>query len=205
MLVLKSIDKCVSCQRVANPNVLQYANQKQKNGSFNDVTIKAGAQTIAANRMILSCCSCFFEAMFDLEMKEKYQNPVQIRGVDGAAVKSVIDFMYSGEVKITSENVMELIAASDYLQVAEVKRFGFEFLESILSSENWFAVFRAAKLYENKHLQNQAYECVSNDFDDVAQTDEFKAFSKKNLVSFVSKLTRSQTKKESIFKGLVPT
>ena len=68
--------------------------------------------------------------MFDLETKEKYQNPVQIHGVDGAAVKSVIDFMYSGEVKITSENVMELIAASDYLQVDEVKRFCFEFLES---------------------------------------------------------------------------
>ena len=104
---LKPVDKCVTCQRVANPNVLQYANQKRNNGLFIDVTIKAGDQTIAANRLILSCCSPFFEAMFDLEMKEKYQNPVQIHEVDGAAVKSVVDFMYSGEVKITSENVME--------------------------------------------------------------------------------------------------
>ena len=144
MSVLKSVKKYVTCQRVTSPNVLEYAKEKRNNGFLNDITIKAGDQTIAANRMILSCCSPFFEAMFDLEMKEKYQNPVQIHGVDGAAVKSVVDFMYSGEVKITSENVMELIAASDYLQVAEVKQFCFEFLKSILSLDNWFAVYSAA-------------------------------------------------------------
>ena len=203
MSVLKPIDKYVTCQRVAYPNVLQYAKDKRNNGSFNDVTIEAGAQTITANRLILSCCSRFFEAMFDLEMKEKYQNPVQIHGVDGAAVKSVVDFMYSGEVKITSENVMELIAASDYLQVAEVKRFCFEFLESILSLENWFAVCSAAKLYESEYLLCQVYEYVSNNFDGMVQTDEFKTLPKNDLVSLISKIDRNQTKEESIFNGIV--
>ena len=201
--MLKSIDKCVTCQRVASPNVLQYANDKRNNGSFNDVTIEAGDQLIAANRLILSCCSRFFKAMFDLEMKEKYQNPVQIHEVDGAAVKSVIDFMYSGEVKITSENVMELIAASDYLQVAEVKRFCFEFLESILSSDNWFVVLGAAKLYESEYLLRHVYEYVSNNFDGMVQTDEFKTLPKNDLVSLISKINRNQTNEESIFNGIV--
>ena len=198
--MLKPHDDCIICLRMTSPNVLQYANDKRNNGSFNDVTIEAGDQTIAANRMILSCCSRFFEAMFDLEMKEKYQNPVQIHEVDGAAVKSVIDFMYSGEVKITSENVMELIAASDYLQVAEVKRFCFEFLESILSSENWFAVYSAAKLYESEHLLSHVCEYVSNNFDDVVQTDEFKSLPMHDLVLFFSK---TDVKEESIFNGIV--
>ena len=200
---LKSIDKCVTCQRVANPNVLQYANDKRNNGSFNDVIINVGDRTIAANRLILSCCSRFFEAMFDLEMIEKYQNPVQIHGVNGAAVESVVDFMYNGEVKITSKNVMELIAASDYLQVAEVKRFCFEFLELILSSDNWFVILSAAKLYENEDLQNQVYEYVSNNFNDVIQTDEFKSLAKNVIIDLISKLNRTQTKELFLFQGLV--
>ena len=203
MSVLKPVDRCVTCQRIANPNVLQYAYEKRNKGFLNDVTIGVGDQTIAANRLILSCCSRFFEAMFDLEMKEKYQNPVQIHGVDGAAVKSVIDFMYSGEVKITSENVMELIAASDYLQFAEVKRFCFEFLESILSLHNWFAVYSAAKLYGSEHLQNEVYEYVSNNFNDVIQTDDFKLLSDKDFTSFFFKVKQSQTEEVSLFKGLV--
>ena len=203
MSALKPIDECVTCQRVASPNVLQYANDKRNNGSFNDVTIEAGDQTIAANRLILSCCSRFFEAMFDLELKEKYQNPVQIHGVDGAAVKSVIDFMYSGEVKITSKNVIELIAASDYLQVDEVKRFCFEFLESILSSDNWFVVLGAAKLYESEYLLRHVYEYVSNNFDGMVQTDEFKTLPKNDLISLISKINTKQTNKKSIFNGIV--
>ena len=183
--------------------MLQYANEKRNNGSFNDVTIEAGDQTIAANRVILSCCSRFFKAMFDLEMKEKYQNSVQIHGVDGAAVKSVVDFMYSGEVKITSENVMELIAVSDYLQVAEVKRFCFEFLESVVSSNNWFAVLSAAKLYQNENLQNQVYDCVSNNFKDVIQTDEFNSLACNVFVALISNLNRSQIEELSLFKGLM--
>ena len=177
--------------------------KKRNKGFLNDVTIEVGDHTIAANRIILSCCSRFLEAMFDLEMKEKYQNPVQIHGVDGAAVKSVVDFMYNGEVKITSENVMELIAASDYLQVAEVKRFCFEFLESILSSDNWFAVYSAAKLYASEHLRNQVYEYISNNFDDVIQTDKFRSLPKNELVCLVLKVNKKQVNEESIFNGIV--
>ena len=74
--------------------------------------------------------------MFDVEMKEKYQHPVQINGFDGKAVKALIDFMYNGKVTIKNETVMDLLAASDYLQVDEVKQFCFDFLESILSSDS---------------------------------------------------------------------
>ena len=73
--------------------------------------------------------------MFGLEMKDKCQDPVQIVGFDDEAVKTRIEFMYIGEVTIKIENVMDLLAVSDYLQMGEVKQFCFEFLESILSSD----------------------------------------------------------------------
>jgi len=69
-------DKTVTRQRATSPNVLEYANKKRNNGAFNNVIIETGTEAIAANRMILSCCSLFFEGMFNVEMKEKYQNSV---------------------------------------------------------------------------------------------------------------------------------
>ena len=125
MPLLHSLEKSVTRQRVVSPNVLQCTNDKRNKGTFNDVTIEVGTETSAANRMILSCCSRFFEEMFDLEMKEKYHDAVQISGFNGKAVKALIDFMYSGEVTIKNENVMDLLAASNYLQVGEVKQFCF--------------------------------------------------------------------------------
>ena len=199
-----SAEKFVTRQRVTGPNVLQYANEKRNKGIFNDVTIEADTETIAANRMILSCCSRFFEGMFDLEMKEKYQHdPVQINGFDGKAVKALIDFMYSGEVTIDDENVMYLLAASDYLQLGEVKQFCFEFLESIVSSDNWFAIRSAADLYQDKHLQNQVNECMSKKFDAIVKTDEFKSLDKEDLCVCIKKLNRCHVTEDLIFNGLV--
>ena len=204
MSLLNSAEKSMTRQRITSPNVLQYANEKRNKGTFNDVTIEADTETIAANRMILSCCSRFFEGMFNLEMKEKYQHdPVQINGFDGKAVKVVIDFMYSGEVTIKNENVMDLLAASDYLQMGEVKEFCFEFLESILSPANWFAIRSAADLYQNKHLENQVCEYMSTNFDIIIQTDEFKSLDKDGVRSCIKKLNRRYATEESIFNGLV--
>ena len=103
--------------------MLQYANDKRNNGSFNDVTIEAGDQTISANHMILSCCSRFFEAMFDLELKEKYQNPVQIHGVDGAAVKSVIDFSLCQSKTLPKNDLVSLISKINRKQTNEKSIF----------------------------------------------------------------------------------
>ena len=204
MSILNSIEKSVTRQCVTNPNVLQYAHEKRNKGTFNDVTIKAGTETIAANRMILSCCSRFFEGMFDLEMKEKYQHdPVQSNGFDGKAVKALIDFMYSGKVTIKNENVMDLLAASDYLQLGEVKQFCFEFLESILSSDNWFAIRSAADLYQNELLQNQVDEYMSKNLDAVIETTEFKSLDNERLHLCMDKLDRNFATEKSIFNGLV--
>ena len=111
--------------------------------------------------------------------------------------------MYSGEVTIKNENVMDLLAVSDYLQVVEVKQFCFEFLESILSSDNWYAIRSAADLYQNKHLQNQVDEYMSKNFDAIVQTDALKWLDKGDLCACMKKLERSHIKEESIFNGLV--
>ena len=203
MSFLKPVDKSLTRQRVTSPNVLQYANEKRNKGTFNDVSIEAGTETIAANRMILSCCSRFFEGMFGLEMKEKYQDPVQINGFDGKAVKTLIDFMYSGEITIKNENVMDLLAASDYLQMDEVKQFCFDFVESILSLDNWYAIRSAADLYQDEHLQNQVDEFISKNFNAIVETDEFKSLDKDGVRCCIEKLNRYHAREDSIFNGLV--
>ena len=203
MSLLCCVEKCVTRQRVTSPNILEYANEKRGKGTFNNIIIEVGSETIAANRMILSCCSRFFEGMFDLELKEKYHNPVQINGVDGKAVKALVDFLYCGEVEINDENVMELLAASDYLQVGEVKLFCFEFLKSILSINNWFVICRAATLYQHEDLQNHVHAFVSIHLSKVIETIEFKLLSKSDLVSCYSKLDRAHTHEIKIFQGLI--
>ena len=103
---------------VSNENpkkLLQYANETRQEGLHNDVTIKAGKQNIRANRMVLSCYSKVFEKMFRSQMKEQYQDAIEIKDFDGEAIKLLIDFIYKREISINQDNVMKLLKASHFL------------------------------------------------------------------------------------------
>ena len=75
--------------------------------------------------MVLSCYSKFFETMFETSMKEKYENEVEVDGFDGDIVKILIDFIYTGAISIDTTNVMDVLSASDCLQLDAVKEFCF--------------------------------------------------------------------------------
>ena len=81
--------------RVVNPNLLEYANKNRDEGFFSDVTIKVGTENIPANRLVLSCHSKYFEGMFKTSILNS-DNVIEIRAVDGATMKAVMDFVYCG-------------------------------------------------------------------------------------------------------------
>ena len=81
--------------RVASMNLLEYANKTRNEGFFSDITIVAGNEKIPANRLVLSCCSSYFQGMFKfLERNPTYENDIVIKTVDETALRVLIDFIY---------------------------------------------------------------------------------------------------------------
>ena len=99
---------------------------------FNDVTVVAGSERIAANRLVLACYSKFFESMFLSPTTERYQTEVEIQNYDGKIVRALIDFMYSGKINILIANAPQMIAVADFLSNGQceailLRVFGREF------------------------------------------------------------------------------
>ena len=194
--VTKSID--------ASTNILQqYANAKRTAGLFNDVTVHVEGESIPANKLVLACYSKFFESMFLSRMKEQYQSKVEIHQFDGKVVKLLIDFMYSGKIDIDSDNVMDLIAVADFLQMEDVKQFCFEFLESIMTIDNCFEVVKICTMYHNASGLNTTYDFISKNFDELAQTDAIKTLSKDALMTFIGKIDFSKFHSSSVYKAII--
>jgi len=78
----------------------KYANDKRSTDQFNDITVLVGSESIPANKLVLSSYSKFFKFMLLSPMKERNQNEVEIQQFDGKAVRSLVDFMYCGEINI---------------------------------------------------------------------------------------------------------
>ena len=185
-------------------NILQqYANAKRTAGLFNDVTVQAEGESIPANRLVLACYSKFFESMFLSRMKEQYQSEVEIHQFDGKIVKSLIDFMYCGKIDIDSDNVMDLITVADFLQMEDVKQFCFEFLEASLTIDNCIEIVKASTMYHNASGVKTTYDFISENFDELAQTDAIKNLSKDALITLIDKIDLSKFQHSSVYKAII--
>ena len=186
------------------PDLLQYAKANRADGTFNDVSIQTGHLSIGANRMVLSSCSTFFEKMFKSQMKERYEWSITIHEIDSTAMKLVIDYMYEGSITIDNTTVMDILAAADFLQLLEIKLFCFEFLKDHISSDSWYAVLSAAKLYRCDQLQRYTYQFITDHLDEITKSDDFKTIAKDDLTSLILNLRENKkTVNESVICKLV--
>lgn len=182
--------------------LVQFADQNRKEGFFNDAKIKAGTAVFPANRLVLSCFSPFFEKMFKC-MKDYSNRTVVIQGVDEDTFKNIIEFIYTGKITINHENVMNLLAAADYLQMKKLVDFCFELLDSSITPNNCLVILSAAKLYNNNVLKSKAYHYISENATQVAAAYDFLILSKSELVSCISDLQKIYTKQRSIYELII--
>ena len=195
--------KSIIRKRLKDTNLLQYARENRDEGFFSDVTVTTGNESIAANRMVLSCYSKYFEKMFKASFKERYSNTVEVQGAPETAVKSIIDYFYFESIEIKGETVMDLLAASDYLQVDDVKQFCFDFLQSNISPLNCFLIIKVANLYGNNVVADCTRQYISQNFTAVIKTDEFKLLSKSDLITCLLKLDQKLVEQITIYQALI--
>ena len=200
-------------QRNENFNkLLQYAYSTRNDNTFNDVTIIAGTERILANKMVLSCYSTFFRKMFTSDMRERHQQEVEVNGFDGLVIKQLIDFMYSNSIIINNHNVMDILAASDYLRLDDVKESCFDVLKSNLDADNCLKVILILSMYKpeavlpeakmNVVFMPEAYQMLCDNIERVSETENFKELSKSILVSIIQKSNKSQANEQAKFLAI---
>ena len=150
--------------------------------------------------MILSRYSKVFEKMFRSQMKEQYQDAIEIKDFDGEAIKLLIDFIYKREISFNQDNVMKLLKASHFLQLAEVAEFCFRFLESGLMVDNCLDILSAYMLYKPESSLDSVYRFVVESIEKIVETDRFKSLSKDELIAIIPNLSNAE--QASIYKAI---
>lgn len=100
-------------------------NEQRKAGLFCDVTLVfssgavPGVQTVSAHRSVLSAASQYFMLLLSGQFSESRSGRVELKEwssgtrPDTDTVESVVQFMYTGEVRVTTANVHEVLELAD--------------------------------------------------------------------------------------------
>lgn len=110
-------------------NLLSVFDQLLHDESFVDVTLAVEGQLLRAHKMVLSACSPYFQALF---INHPDKHPIVIlKDVPYSDMKSLLDFMYRGEVSVDQDRLTHFLRVAESLRIKGLTEVRVDVLNSL--------------------------------------------------------------------------
>ena len=156
----------------------------RQNEEYTDVKLQSGDVQIRCHRNVLAVASDYFKAMFRCGLEESTSATVLLT-VEPEILTSIVDYLYTGEIELTVDNVERLFKAGDILQLDNLKVACDNVMLKQIEPANCVGFFKFATLYRLDKLQQKASGVIHSEFKIVALKEEFKELSCKELIEFI--------------------
>ena len=167
--------------------MMKRLNIQRKQGHLCDITlITKDDQEFKAHRNILSAASPFFCKLLQSDMKENREGIVRLEEISGSVMEDVLEFIYTGTVEVTEENAEELVIATNYLLVPNLKTISGRFIQQQMCELNCISTFYFAEKYDCEELLNDSKSFIHANFASVADMNEFLSLEAKEVERWIS-------------------
>uniref|UniRef100_A0A1Q3F850 Kelch-like protein diablo n=1 Tax=Culex tarsalis TaxID=7177 RepID=A0A1Q3F850_CULTA len=157
----------------------------RRQGKLCDVTLKVDNHSFSAHRIVLAATIPYFYAMFTHNMAESRIKEITMKEIEPHALESLINFAYSGVVKIDNQNVQGLMVGASFLQLSKVRNACADFLKSRFHPQNVLGIRHFADTLGCSALMTSADRYIHQYFSKVATSEEFLALKFEELIDIV--------------------
>ncbi|CAD5217498.1 unnamed protein product [Bursaphelenchus xylophilus] len=145
----------------------------RRNSQLCDVKIKCENSFFLAHRCILAAAIPFFNAMFNTEFVESKMQECEINQMSSDSLEAIIDFVYTGKIHLTIQNVTDLLVAADYFQLDILSAECASFLEVKITHSNVMEVRQIALRHNCKKAVKAADRFIQRHFVALSATRSF--------------------------------
>ena len=139
-----------------------------------DITICAEGRDFRLHKVIIAAGSPYFRAMFTNTHRESFENTITLNGIDAATLDLLFNFIYSSSLQVHEENVQNLLAGANLLQLTPVVKACCKFLQARICPENSLGIAAFADLHGCTDLYKSAWSYALENFAEIVQEgDEF--------------------------------
>ncbi|XP_078573497.1 kelch-like protein 32 [Branchiostoma floridae x Branchiostoma japonicum] len=161
-------------------DMLSVLNDMRAEGVLLDVTVVVGEEQFMAHSTVLYYGSDYFKSLFSSGMKESQEKRVDLKdpSVTAEAFRLLLEFLYTGQLVVSSQSVYEILAVANHLQVQSALRLCGNFITQNLRDtqfdmSKYTRGVQIADLYNLKTLQESLDTVIAEDFMEVTSSDDF--------------------------------
>ena len=186
-------------------NIFLSINAYRRHRAFTDVVVYVAESEFHVHRLILASSSPVLETMLSSDMKEKAEGRINLTdsNITPETFEEILSYMYSGKIKLTIDNVEELLYASCFLMMHALRKFCEDFLSEELNINNCLGIREIASKYACQTLFSKADRLLQTEFQEVVKTEEFGLISAQELCSIISKDELEVNEEDEVFRSVL--
>ena len=132
------------------------ANVARKSGSFCDITLSVDPEKlqIKGHRLVLASAFDYFRAMLNSNLKEGSQSEVELPKTDAKTMESLIDFAYTGKMKLTNGNIERIATAANFFGMSRLLEKCVNYIIEKINKSNCIEILEFSDQISNATLKD---------------------------------------------------
>eukprot|EP00058_Branchiostoma_floridae_P025663 XP_002611153.1 hypothetical protein BRAFLDRAFT_88448 [Branchiostoma floridae] len=167
--------------------ILKGLNALRRNNQLCDILLISCKQKFVAHRAVLAACSDYFRAMLTGSLKESKEREIVLHGMKASALEACIDFIYSGQIGLSPQNIADIINVAAYLQIPTVLELCCTYYKDSITVDNCLEITHAAQSYGVTELKEFADDFIVENFHAFAETEKFESLTQKELIGYLER------------------
>lgn len=117
-----------------------------------DCVLKIKDKEFPCHRLVLAACSSYFRAFFKSDVEESKQKEIVLEDVEPGVMGMILKYLYTSNINVTEQNVQDIFALANMLQIPSIFTVCVSFLQKRLSLSNCLAIFRLGLMLDCPRL-----------------------------------------------------
>ena len=156
------------CSKIAD-EILQLRGEK----SLTDFKIRMKDAAIPCSKFVMAIHSPMLRGMLDSNMAEVARGEIKLDHIDLDIIKIILDYMYRDNVSFHKDQLMDIIAAADYLQMTDLKEMCLDEVSGILEPANVIEWWKEARTMSYDAIMKQCEEMMAANFNQISHQMDF--------------------------------
>eukprot|EP00794_Sanderia_malayensis_P005467 gene5467-6150_t len=186
-----------------NHKIVGKMNQLRTSGTLVDIWPVVEGIEFPAHSIVLACSSDYFLALCESNLIPKDRRIHIHDDLSSYTFKELLDFMYTGKIQITLDNVENLLRGSSMLLLEKVKKKCSAYLHTCLNDCNCIGILSIADELSCDDLANRALKFTQQYFSDVWLNPEFEHLPFHLLFKLISSDATSVPSEDIMFAAIL--